>query len=343
MEVMNELSLFSGAGGGLLGTMLLGFRPIGYVEWDDYCQRVLAARIRDGILPDAPIFGDIKTFINSGCAELYRGVTDVITAGFPCQPFSVAGKQKGADDERNMWPLTATVIGIVKPRFVLLENVPGVRSYLPVVVRDLRRLGYEVSRPLILGADDVGAPHRRKRVWIHARNTESNTSNQIGEIWQGEDTITGGICQNVAHSPMRQDDGRKRGELDGAARGREGIYSAADSGGQDVAHADETGRGEQRRTESIQPEYDPLECSGSWWASDPADTVCIYGDDAGHGTGEVCRECGQTEICGLSRWGLESRVGRVANGVASRVDRLKAIGNGQVPRVVAAAWRILVG
>jgi predicted DNA-binding protein YlxM (UPF0122 family) len=58
---MNELSLFSGAGGGLLGTMLLGFRPIGYVEWDDYCQRVIAARIRDGILPDAPIFGDIRS------------------------------------------------------------------------------------------------------------------------------------------------------------------------------------------------------------------------------------------------------------------------------------------
>lgn len=70
-----------------------------------------------------------------------------------------------------MWPATAGCIGIVKPRFVLLENVPGIRSYLPVVVRDLRRLGYEVSRPLILGADDVGAPHRRKRVWIMAYST----------------------------------------------------------------------------------------------------------------------------------------------------------------------------
>ena len=92
---MNELSLFSGAGGGLLGTMLLGFRPIGYVEWDDYCQRVLAARIRDGFLSDAPIFGDIKTFISDGYAASYTGLVDVITAGFPCQPFSVAGKRKG--------------------------------------------------------------------------------------------------------------------------------------------------------------------------------------------------------------------------------------------------------
>ena len=92
---MRELSLFSGAGGGLLGTKLLGWEPIGYVEWDDYCQRVIAARIRDGYLPNAPIFGDIKAFIDSGCAELYRGITDVISAGFPCQPFSVAGKRKG--------------------------------------------------------------------------------------------------------------------------------------------------------------------------------------------------------------------------------------------------------
>jgi len=168
---MNELSLFTGAGGGVLGTALLGFRPIGYVEWDDYCQRVIAARIQDGILPDAPIFGNVKTFIRDGYAESYQGMVGVLTAGFPCQPFSVAGKQKHAADERNMWPHTADVIGIIRPRFVLLENVPGIRKYLPVVVRDLRRLGYEVSRPLILGADDVGAPHRRKRIWMLANTS----------------------------------------------------------------------------------------------------------------------------------------------------------------------------
>ena len=167
---MNELSLFTGAGGGLLGTKLLGWKAIGYVEKETYCQKVLRQRTADGILDAAPIFGDIRKFISEGYAASYTGLVDVITAGFPCQPFSVAGKQKGAADERNMWPATATVIGIVKPRFVLLENVPGVRSYLPVVVRDLRRLGYEVSRPLILGADDVGAPHRRKRVWILAHD-----------------------------------------------------------------------------------------------------------------------------------------------------------------------------
>jgi site-specific DNA-cytosine methylase len=386
---VNELSLFSGAGGGLLGTMLLGFRPIGYVEWDDYCQRVLAARIRDGILPDAPILGDIKTFIDSGCAELYRGVTDVITAGFPCQPFSVAGKQKGADDERNMWPSTAIVIGIVKPRFVLLENVPGVRTYLPVVVRDLRRLGYEVSRPLILGADDVGAPHRRKRIWIMAHTGEVGAGDFAREIradrgrgigrdepalrqthWEnGADRVdaasgleemaksvfTGSssigreihigpdsgpadsACPSghVAHSPQRQDDGRERGKLDGTAGGRKGIDSAADFGGQDVADAGLLRQKKHEEQAAGTIKY------GAWWASDPADTICVNGHDAGHGAGEVCGECESSEICGLSRWGLKSRVGRVVNGCPDRIHRLKALGNMQVSSVVATAWRIL--
>lgn len=122
---MNELSLFTGAGGGILGTTLLGFKVIGAVEIDEYCQKVIVQRQRDGILERFPVFTDIRLFISSGCAELYRGVTDVITAGFPCQPFSVAGKQRGERDERNMWPATRDVISIVEPRFVLLENVPA--------------------------------------------------------------------------------------------------------------------------------------------------------------------------------------------------------------------------
>src|ERR1041385_3049544 len=87
---LNELSLFTGCGGGVLGSLLLGHRIIGYVEKDDYCQKLIAQRIKDGIFHNAPIFSDIRTFIDSGSAELYRGVTDILSAGFPCQPFSVA-------------------------------------------------------------------------------------------------------------------------------------------------------------------------------------------------------------------------------------------------------------
>ncbi|KKK63530.1 hypothetical protein LCGC14_2993360, partial [marine sediment metagenome] len=121
-EAMNELSLFSGAGGGLLATQhLLGWRTIGYVEIDEYCQAVLAQRIDDGLLNPAPVFGDIKRFIAEGYAEAYQGMVDVITGGFPCQPFSIAGKQRGEADERNMWGATIETIRIVRPRYVFLE------------------------------------------------------------------------------------------------------------------------------------------------------------------------------------------------------------------------------
>ena len=158
---MNELSLFTGAGGGLLGTHLLGWRPVGYVEWNEYCQRVIAARIADGYLPAAPIFTDVREFVQSGAAEQYRGIADVVTGGFPCQPFSVAGKQQAADDERNMWPATRDVIRIVQPASVLLENVPGLIScgYLGTVIADLAALGY-VGQWGVIGAADAGAPHR---------------------------------------------------------------------------------------------------------------------------------------------------------------------------------------
>jgi DNA (cytosine-5)-methyltransferase 1 len=142
---MNELSLFTGAGGGVLGTHhLLGWKTCGYVEWNEYCQRVIAARIADGYLTSAPIFTDVREFVQSGAARQYRGVADVVSAGFPCQPFSVAGKQLAADDERNMWPATRDVIRIVQPASVLLENVPGLVScgYLGTVIADLAALGY---------------------------------------------------------------------------------------------------------------------------------------------------------------------------------------------------------
>lgn len=143
---MRELSLFTGAGGGLLGTKLLGWESIGYVEINDYCQRIIKQRIDDGILDEAPIFGDIRTFIDQGYAESYYGMADVITAGFPCQPFSIAGNQKGEDDKRNMWPETIKCIRIIRPRFALLENVPGLLSsgYFGRILGDLVESGFDI-------------------------------------------------------------------------------------------------------------------------------------------------------------------------------------------------------
>ena len=169
---MREFSLFSGAGGGLLGTKLLGWQTVGYVEFNEYCQKVLKQRILDGIFDKAPIFGDIRTFISEGFAESYKGMVDVITAGFPCQPFSVAGKGLGVDDPRNMWPQTKDCISIIRPKYCLLENVPGLlaHGYIRRIFGDLAEMGYD-CRWGVIGADDIGLYHRRKRLWVKCTHT----------------------------------------------------------------------------------------------------------------------------------------------------------------------------
>jgi len=166
---MNELSLFSGYGGFNLGFQLAGLkvRTVGYVEWEKYPQEIIKARIKDGYIDDAPIWADIRSFDGTQ----YRGLVDIITGGFPCQPHSVAGQRKGEADERNLWPDTARVINEVGPRYVLLENVPGILSgdagrtpYGGQVIGELSELGYDCQWGVV-GARDAGAPHKRERWW----------------------------------------------------------------------------------------------------------------------------------------------------------------------------------
>jgi DNA (cytosine-5)-methyltransferase 1 len=174
---MNELSLFTGIGGGLLGTKLLGWKAVGYVESDKYCCRVLKQRIKDGILDDAPIFHlDVREF-NRRIAAKYRGVVDVITAGFPCQPFSVAGKRQGDQDERNMWPATIECIRLVRPKHLLLENVPGllVHEYVRRIYGDLAESGYD-PKWRCLSAAEVGII-ARNRWWCVT--SQSNGEGQL--------------------------------------------------------------------------------------------------------------------------------------------------------------------
>lgn len=187
---MNELSLFTGAGGGVLGSKLLGWRTIAYVENNEYAQRIIRRRIDDGTLDLAPIYNDVRTF--ASIAREYRGVTDVLTAGFPCQPFSIASKTREAgDDERNMWPATIEIIRKVKPKICFLENVRGLlsagtggvedytgrslSSYFGTVLRDLANAGYD-ARWCLLGADDVGGWHQRQRLWVRCELSDSDSA-----------------------------------------------------------------------------------------------------------------------------------------------------------------------
>ena len=166
--MLYELSLFTGYAGMTLGLRLAGLevRNVGYCEIDPYCQEIIKARIRDGLLDDAPIYPDIRAF--NGLE--WRGAVDIITAGFPCTPHSLAGRRGGVEDPRDLWPATAQVISDVRPQHVLLENAGihlrsrGQPAYAYSVIADLAALGY-VGVWGVVGARDVGAPHRRDRWW----------------------------------------------------------------------------------------------------------------------------------------------------------------------------------
>jgi DNA (cytosine-5)-methyltransferase 1 len=188
-KIMNYLSLYAGIAGGDLGFKLAGHKCIGYVEWESFPQQILAQRQKDGFLDKAPIFSDVRAFIDSGCAELYRGITDIISAGVPCQAWSGAGKRRGTKDDRNLWPVTLECARIIKPSFIWFENVVGFIGcadsgsegqdmdehptvnvrYFGTILSQLSEMGYN-ARWCVLGADDVGAYHRRKRVWILAHS-----------------------------------------------------------------------------------------------------------------------------------------------------------------------------
>ena len=273
-RILNELALFAGCGGGILAGHLLGWRCVAAVEIEDYPRRVLLQRQADGFLPRFPIWDDASTFDG----RPWRGKVDVISGGFPCQDISIAGRGAGLDGEQSsMWYHMARVVSEVRPRFVFVENSPMlIHRGIGRVLGDLSCLGYD-SKWTVMGAADVGAPHKRDRAWI------------------------------VAHS-------RHGGGGDAKA-----TPSGQDSSSEWSLHPDKVTRSSEQSqtladtsTENVQRQGIPLGVrqerdtpSGSGW------------------------------------WAVEPRLGRVAHGVAHRVDRLKAIGNGQVPLCAATAWRLL--
>lgn len=162
---MRHIGLFAGIGGFELAARWMGWNTIAWSEWDPFCQKVLSYHF-----PEAKGYGDIK----QADFTQYRGQCDILTGGFPCQPYSVAGKRLGKEDERHLWPEMLRVIREVQPRWIVGENVRGLLSWNEGVVfeevcTDLESEGYEVQA-FIIPAAGVGAPHRRERVWIIAYN-----------------------------------------------------------------------------------------------------------------------------------------------------------------------------
>jgi DNA (cytosine-5)-methyltransferase 1 len=273
---MNELALFAGAGGGILGGKLLGWRTVCAVEWEPYPASVLCARQNDGLLPPFPVWDDVQTFDG----EPWRGIVDVVSGGFPCQDISAAGKGTGIDGERSgMWKEMARIIHEVRPRYAFVENSPMLTSRgLGTVLGDLASMGFD-ARWGVLGAVDVGANHKRDRIWIVAK-------------WRGQ-------LSHAQHNRI----GRWEQQQKGVEEASRNMAYTSLSGFQ------------TRNDTALKPQKPPLE-KQSWRSSN---------------------EFGKTKHW----WEVEPNVGRVADGVAARVDRLKAIGNGQVSLCAATAWQIL--
>lgn len=174
---VTELSLFTGMGGGIYGSLILGWKTLAYVERDEYCQKVIKQRIKDGCFDDGHVYGDIKEF-NKQHASKYTGKIDILTGGFPCQPFSVAGKRKGTSDERYLFDEIIKTIKIVQPRRLFFENVPGILASDAIIkiYQSLHKIGYQSRPPLVLGSADCGNIHKRERVWIFATHTHTSTN-----------------------------------------------------------------------------------------------------------------------------------------------------------------------
>jgi len=331
---MNELALFAGAGGGILGGKLLGWRTICSVEWNSYARRVLHARQDDGTLPPFPIWDDVQTFDG----HPWRGRVDVVSGGFPCQDISAAGKGAGIEGARSgMWHHMARIIREVGPRYVFVENYPMLTTRgLGQVLGDLAALGYD-ARWGVLGAVDAGAPHKRDRIWIVAHAKSAGP----GKIESGiESGFAGAWRSGKSPSSLAYDHGLRELQPQGAFSDFGGW---AGNGGEDVANASGGRCGGSSAGESEQQGRTKTKRSGK----DFPDPDCLHEQRIkpslphAQERPEPSQRPTGSQRDGVTWWESEPDVGRVAHGVAARVDRLRCLGNGQVPAVVRLAWHHL--
>jgi len=292
--VKTHLDLFSGIGGFALAARWAGFETIQFVEYEPYAQKVLAKNF-----PGVPIAGDIFEFD----ATEFLGV-GLLTGGFPCQPFSVAGKQLGNKDDRAIWPQMLRVIREARPAWVIGENVSGIITMeLDNVLSDLEGEGY-TTQTLVIPAAGVDAKHRRERVWILAHTTGTRGSGGEGCM-----ETDGCNLREEVQTRLRTSEDLANSNSGFSKRENKGIFAggnAVDNGSENVADSDSK-RGCSRETNR---------------------------EDA-----EDVRESSRCEKHGY--WLTEPSVGRVVNGLPNRVDRLKGLGNAIVPQVAYEIMRCL--
>jgi len=302
---MTGLDLFTGYGG--ISLALKNYvEPIAYVEIEKYAQKIIASRMADGSLRRAPILSDVRNVRGE------FGVCEIIYGGFPCQDISVAGIGKGLGGERS--GLFFEIIRLTKeirPAFVFLENVPAIRTRgLDQVIKAFSEIRYD-CRWICLSAASVGAPHKRER-WFLLAHAD-------GELLRVE----------RQRDSQGKTDFKKESKLDG------GYRSLADSAsaGFQIGGSPGFTAGPTEKFSRVEPQFE--RCSS------------IIPDAQGERSGPGARESsGSREQDNFMRktwWKTEPNVGRVVDGSAFRVDRIKALGNGVVPLQVKTAFEILMG
>lgn len=313
-ETITHLSLCSGYEGIGLGLrrVLPNLREIAYVEREGFAAANLVAKMEAGELDAAPVFTDVKTFPY----RKFRGIVDILSGGFPCQPFSACGKREGVDDPRHLFPFIRDGIRECQPRIVLLENVEGIissktadgESVLQYVLRELEGLGYRTTAG-IFSASEVGAPHQRKRVFILGysdRQQCEGLADSSSERLQGK-LFPQGV------------DSERRKESDGPTPSSCGIRQ------NELADSDSSGGGEDFKPTELRSEG-PIESSLNRWPSRP---------------GEAQKEWEEPRVTQFEGQ-AKPRLGRAADGTSSRVDRLRILGNGVVPATSAKAFVTLL-
>ncbi len=256
-------------------------QTVAFCEIDRYCQRVLRKH-----WPDVPIYDDVRTI-----HEQFTGTADLICGGFPCQPFSTAGKRRGKEDDRHLWPAMLDCITHYRPTWVIGENVAGfVNMALDDVLSDLEGAGY-TARPFIIPAVAVDAKHRRDRVWIvgHAEHHRSPAAEKSG----------------VATEASTDD-------AQGTHTMRQSARTGQSRHGADVANT--TSELNQRLKSPVHTETERE--GGGWKGTLQPSTISTGEDHRGRS------------------WPAEPELGRVANGIPGRVDRIRALGNSVVPQIV---------
>ena len=247
--MIKHASLFTGIGGFDLAAREMGWDNVFQVEKDKWLLGKLAKNF-----PHTKRYGDIKEFKG----HEYRNRIDVISAGFPCQPYSVAGKRKGADDDRALWPETHRVIEAISPTFVVCENVTGIISMgLDAVLSDLEALHY-ATETFVIPASAKNAWHQRDRVWIIAYPYEFSKQHDSGSI-------------EFDHHQKWDDKAQKQNQFQ---------QFGADKPTGNAADHNSTGRKKQRGVIANEKEYSPFECD-SWWETEPPLGRVVHGIPGG--------------------------------------------------------------